>query len=202
MNDSELNRLLQSAAEPSRPAEYWEDFPNKVASRLAGAPASRPQRAPAEPRRVALGWFALGAGMATACLLLTFAFLSGRERLEFTPNDLTVMRKYLQEVEALFPNQVQAVVFEQQGPRLVLADRASVPDNVPVYVRICDGNGCRSFLTFSGQQIQLKGETVDVLVDARGHVLLVGSRLIWSSEDPKHQADSLRIVARALDSVS
>src|SRR5688572_22794402 len=138
MNDSELNRLLQSAAEPGRPAEYWEDFPDKVASRLAGAPASRPQRAPAEPRRVALGWFALGAGMATACLLFAFVFFSGRERGEFSAGDLAVMRKYLQEVETLFPNQVQAVVFEQEGPRLVLADRASVPANLPVYVRVCD----------------------------------------------------------------
>jgi len=202
MNDSELNRLLKSAAVPGRPAGYWEAFPDLVASRLAGLPASRPQRAPAEPRRVALGWFALGAGVATACLLLAFNFISDHEQGEFTAGDLAVMRKYLQEVETLFPNQVQAVVFEREGPRLVLADRASVPASLPVYVRVCDAKGCRSFLTFSGQQIRLDGEMIDVLVNARGHVLLVGSRLAWSSEDAKHKAGSLRIVARALDSVS
>ncbi len=204
MNNDELNRLLKSAVEPGRPAEYWEEFPKNVVSNLADRPPPVRAAMPTKSPRAALGWFTLGAGMATACLLLAFVFRAGRERgaEDFTASDIAVMRKYLQEVEALFPNQVQAVVFEQSGPRLVLADRAVVPASMPVYVRVCGANGCQSFLTFSGQQIRLNGETVDVLVDARGKVLLVGNRLSWTSGESKSRVGSLRIVARSLESAS
>lgn len=204
MNDGELDRLLKSATEPGRPAEYWKDFPGKVASRLAGRPRSQSAEGPAGSSKAAWGWFAFGAGMATACFVLVFAFQGSRERTggDFAAADLAVMRKYLQEVEALFPNQVQAVVFEKNGPRLVIADRAEVPTMMPVYVRVCTANGCQAFLTFSGQQIRLNGEMVDVLVNARGNVLLVGSKLSWTSGESNSRIGPMRIVARSLESAS
>ena len=204
MNNDDLDRLLKSAVEPGRPTEYWDVFPEKIVSNLDGRRSFVREEGYPKSTRAALTWFALGAGMATACLILAFVFQGGRRRgvESFTAADIAVMRKYLQEVEALFPNQVQAVVFEPGGPRLVLADRPVVPATMPVYVRVCGEHECQSFLTFSGQQIRLNGEVVDVLVDARGNVLLVGTRLSWTSGQSNSRVGSLRIVARSLESTS
>jgi hypothetical protein len=115
-----------------------------------------------------------------------------------TARELATARTYLRELEALFPNQVKAVEFDPTGPRLLLADRAVVPAAQPVLVRVCGRDGCRSFITFSGQQIRVDGDSLDVLVDARGHVLLVGAKLAWTSADASARAGEFRFAAHSL----
>ncbi len=204
MNDGELDQLLKSAAVPDRPTDYWENFPGRIVLSLTQPSRSQAVGASSRLRKAVVGWYWFAGGMATACLILAFVLTESRQQggADFTAADLATMRKYLQEVEALFPNQVQAVIFEQGSPRLVLADRASVATKLPVYVRVCGANGCQSFLTFSGQQIRLNGEAIDVLVDARGNVLLVGTKLSWTSGGRNPRAGSLSIVARSLESAS
>lgn len=199
MNNSELNRLLKSAPVPERPADYWQDFPRQVLAALPrGTGRSTASQVPSW-RRLALARFWLTASMVTVCLVIGFALSSWRQRSPgLTARDLATARTYLREMEALFPNQVRTVVFEQAGPRLLLAERADVPAAQPVFVRVCGPDGCRSFLTFSGQQIQLNGDWLDVLVDARGHVLLVGAKLAWTSGDANARAGDYRFAARSL----
>src|SRR5205807_3264137 len=106
--------------------------------------------------------------------------------------------KYIREIEALFPNQLQAIVLDQKGARLLLADHSNVPASPPLYLKICGPYGCQRFVTFSGQQIRINDDLCDVLIDRQGNVLLVGRELLWSSSEPAGKARPYRIEAKPL----
>jgi hypothetical protein len=142
----------------------------------------------------------LGLGLAAACVVVAFVFGFWRGRESAAPEDrLAHARKYLHEVEALFPNQVQAIVFDKEGTHLVLADRPDVPASPALYLKICAPSECRQFITFSGQQIKVNGEACDVLLSHGGEVLLVGRRMVWSSSDPLGKHSGYRIEAKTLE---
>ena len=177
MKNSELDKLLKSAPVPERPADYWQAFPRQVLAALPRGMRHSAQLEIPSWRRLTFARLSLAMSIVATCLVIGIALSSWRHRSPgLTAGDLATARTYLREMEALFPNQVKAVVFEPSGPRLELAERADVSAALPVFVRVCGPDGCRSFLTFSGQQIRLNGDWLDVLVDARGHVLLVGAR--------------------------
>jgi hypothetical protein len=53
-------------------------------------------------------------------------------------------------------------------------------------------------VTFSGQEIQLAGETVTVLADARGGIILTGNKFVWSNTDRTYVGNHLKIEAKNL----
>jgi hypothetical protein len=106
--------------------------------------------------------------------------------------------KLYREVEAMFPNQVRAIAVDQQGVRLDLADKPNVPASAPLLVNVCREQQCRAFITFSGQQIRVNGESWDVLANGEGGVFVVGKRSVWSSEEPTQRAGVYRIDAQPL----
>jgi hypothetical protein len=199
MNNSELDPLLRRAAVPERDADYWEDFPKSVTHRLANARSAGLSQAPGR-RFPRLAW---GLGFATACIVLGFAigFWRGRDTTG-ADKELAAMQKCFQEIALLFPNQVRAIVLDEHGLRLILADAAEVPSSAPVYVKICQPRGCLQFITFSGQQIQVNGDLCDVLTDAHGHILIAGQKLVWTSAQPAAVKTSYRIQARTLETRS
>ena len=68
----------------------------------------------------------------------------------------------------------------------------------PLWIKVCEGRQCRTIVTFSGQELQIAREKVEVLADAQGQIVLVGNRLFWSSAEPDRATGSLRIQARPL----
>src|SRR5204863_8410284 len=114
----------------------------------------------------------------------------------------TQAEQYYREIEALFPNQVSAIVFDQQGPRLVLSENANVPTSPALFLKICGTKGCQRFITFSGQQIRINGELCDVLLARNGAIIVSGQELFWSSESPAENKTALRIEAKPLGSTS
>jgi hypothetical protein len=205
MNDAELDRMLKSAPVPEPRAGFWEEFPGEV-SRAARARSTAPGRglAPSgsrprfvDGRRPGFG-LALGFGLAILCLLGAFwlGYWRGRDSGAGT-GQIVRMQKYLSEVSTLFPNRVRAIQFDGDGVHLLLAPEADVPDSPAVYVKICGPEGCRQFITFSGQQIRLNGEVCDVLVDHKGGVLLVGTKMAWSAGEAVRQGP-YRVEARLL----
>jgi hypothetical protein len=199
MNNAELDELLRAASVPERPADYWQDFPRQV---LAAPPRGTGRAALLDMpgwRRLTLARLSFAVSIVAICLVIGIALGSWRHRSPgLTASDLATARTYLREMEALFPNQVRAVLFEPSGPRLELAERAEVSAALPIFVRVWGPDGCRSFLTFSGQEIRLNGDAFDVLVDAQGHVLLVGAKLAWTSADASARAGDYRFAARSL----
>jgi hypothetical protein len=195
MKNPELDKLLRSATPPNRGEEYWEDFPGEVTARIKRGDAATAEVLPAPKHNFRL-LAGLGLGLATACIIAGFliGFWRGREA-GLDMRELALAKKYYQEVEALFPNQVQAIVFEQGGPRLILADKANVPRSTPFYLKICGPGGCHEVVTFSGQQIQVNGEKCDVLADGQGRILVVGKSRVWSETA---SPNPIRIEAKAI----
>jgi hypothetical protein len=183
VNNDELDRLLRHACPPKRDATYWLEFPAQVTREL--------RRNVVGPRAAVMGrtntlklW--AGLGFATACLIATFffGFWHGQRHLNHNVNAADA-KKYLHELQALFPNQVRAVIFDERGSHLVLSDKADVPPSDGIFVKLCDQQECQRILTFSGQQIQWRGEAFDVLADQKGGVILVGKHSVFSTERPR-----------------
>lgn len=202
MNNDELDKILKSTNPPERTNEYWSVFPKKVTAKLHWRDrlSFRPAPKPAHQFVSFLTW---GLGAATVCILAAFILkMQPRPQQQAVvpvkDSQLAMARKCYQEIESLFPNQVQAIVFDQQGPSLMLAARGDVPNAMPLYLKICGPKGCESFVTFSGQQIQFNGENCEVLADAKGQVMLVGAHQVWEGTD---SSSGIRIEAKPLDAI-
>ena len=197
MNDSDLAKKLKAAPVPTRDEDYWESFPRLVSAKLRTTPAERPI-----VERHWLPRLAWGGGIAFACLMIGFALGHWHgQKQKSDPYALLQNGKMLREVLTLFPNRVRAIVQDEHGVQLVLADQPDVPVSTPIYVRICDGKQCASLVTFSGQELEIAGQKVTVLVDAQGGVIVTGSQFAWSSERPAGASGSLKIEARSLNSI-
>src|SRR5207249_100511 len=98
-------------------------------------------------RAARLAW---AVGLASACIILGLLIASRKENVN-AATQLSSMQKYYREVAALFPNQIQAVVLDEHGPHLILAEAANVPNSTPIFLTICQARHCQKFITFSGQ---------------------------------------------------
>ncbi len=205
MNNSELNRLLKSASVPEPPQDYWEQFPGRVTDEVRRRRASKskgvPHSAPASWSAAVLCRFrwALGTAITAALVLAAALLIHSRGKPGVAGSDaFAEAQKCFREIEPLFPNQIKAIVFDQQGAELVLADDPTVPTSTPLYLKVCGPNGCRRFVTFSGQQIRVNGDLCDVLLDREGNILVVGRQFAWSSSNPAGKATPYQIEARPL----
>jgi hypothetical protein len=196
MNDPELDRILKAGVAPDRAPEFWEEFPRRVSGKIHWR-AQREATPGVAPRHRWSG-LAWGVSVATVCLLLGIAL--GNWRGAKPANALLQNEKLMREVLAMFPNQVRAIVQDENGLSLSLADEPNVPSSTPLWIKVCEGNYCRSIVTFSGQNLQIAGQRVEVLAEARGGVMLVGEHFFWSSRETILK-DHLRIDAQALGQV-
>ena len=205
MKNGQLEKCLKSAPVPERSLEYWEQFPTQVMSEIkrreGAAEHSSPAPVDAEVRwwPVFLSRLALSTGAALACVVLAFLLgvRQGRHSAG-SERQLAEAQKCYREIESLFPNQVEALVFDAQGMHLVLAEKDNVPASPPLYVTITGVKDVHRFVTFSGQRISVNGDSFEVLVDRQGDVLLVGQQSVWSSSEPGNKAGPYRIEARPL----
>ncbi len=178
MNNHELDQLLRSVTVPERPPEFWERLTQRVTAKLHWQP-----RINADFRRPAGRGLIWNWGVAVAAVLLCLGFLLGNWHGRKQTTALLQNEKLLREVLATFPNQVRAIVQDENGLHLSLADQPDVAQTQPLWIRVCEGKSCRSILTFSGQVLQIGGRTVEALADAEGGVLLVGENFVWSSRE-------------------
>lgn len=203
MKNWELDQLLKSAPVPARPEAYWDQSARRVMAKIdwletrTQAGADRPRSESLGPR-VWLRFATVGLVLAVVGLGFALGFRQGR-RLSISDAQLAAARKYFQEIETLFPNQVQAIVFDQRGPRLVLAEQPNVPASAPLYLRISGPKGWQNCVTFSGQQIRVNGEVCEVLLDGEGNTLLVGQHGVWTTDQAVARNARYRVAARPLE---
>jgi hypothetical protein len=195
MNKNELESILKRARLPAIAEESLEEFPRRVADGLKRHdPAPRPARN-FSPH---LAW---AFGLA-ACAVIAFAAGHWRGRMEagaIPATDSLASAKLIREMMAMFPNQIRAIVQDDGGEvKLVLSDTGDVPASPPLYVRITDGKHSSYFVTFSGQEIQVDGQAITVLSDARGGIILAGAQFVWSSAGRPSAAGHLKIEAKNL----
>jgi hypothetical protein len=195
MNDEQLDRLLRSTRPPTRPASYWDSFPETVQRRLARESRTR---ADASPQRShswrPLPWLALGAAAIAVGLLLLGRPARPPQPTEFTASELQSYGEIWRQVTALFPHQVSAVILGPDGPQVVLSDQPNLPVSPPLVLRRCAADGCRIALTFSGQSVHLGNRQLEVLTDSRGGVIVTDEDAVW----PTTQG-SLHLSARLLE---
>jgi hypothetical protein len=196
MKNSELDALLKKARPPERSEEFFETFPQQVVRQLK---RTGRHRLPVEPRGFPrLAWTLT----AVVCVLIAFAIGHWRGRMEtemITSNDILRSPEFVEATLAMFPNQVCAIVRDQHGLNLILSNHGDVPVSPPIYVRVCDGKNCSSCVTFSGQEVQIAGQKLTVLSDARGGIILAGNHFLWSSDEQVAGDKGLKIEARNLD---
>lgn len=194
MNDAELEKLLKAAPVPEQTPEFWERLPERINARLHWQQQrSENVNLPSRPRgRVVWGW-----GFTGAAVLVLVGFLLGNWHSNKQAMALLQNEKLLREVLTTFPNQVQAIIQDDNGLHLSLAEEANVPQSQPLWLKVCEGKVCRSIITFSGQVVQIADKPVEVLADARGGVMLVGEHFFWSSWEGGAK-DLLQIKAQAL----
>jgi hypothetical protein len=174
MKDPQLDALLRSVPEPDRPDEYWRDFPAETLRRRGHRNHVAPRRKSLVPQL--LRWSPLAAVLVAAWA----GWLRHPVRTpEIADPELQEIREVWQELSILFPHQLRAVVLEPEGPRILLAETPDLPDSAPLLVRSCNTGTCRVAVTFSGQRIELGGETLDVLSTADGRILVAGSEALW-----------------------
>ena len=186
MND-DLNKLLKSARVPERSPGYWEYFPKRITAKLNDQ--SQAATAPAGSWRWAVGWVA--AGLVLGLSLALFV-------LHQRPTGQQDYAKLYREISTMFPNQVRAIVADEKGVRVVLADVADVPTSSPLLVNVCTAKRCSHVITFSGQQIPVGNGEADVLTDGRGNIIVAGQRFVWNSADNRHAANGYQIEAQRL----
>jgi hypothetical protein len=198
MNDAELNRILKSATPPERSTDYWEEFPDQVRRRLNRPPV--PRRHPSRwlPR---LAW---AGGLALVCVLAGFILghRIGQSETASGNGLLLQSEKLISEVMSMFPNRVRAIVKDESGMRIVLSDNADVTPSTPLWISVRQDRRTTTLVTFSGQEVQVAGQTLTVLAGAANEVILVGDRLAWSSDGVAGGTQDLKIQARILQMAS
>lgn len=195
MNKFDLNAVLKAAKIPKGSEEYWDDILCEVLAQLR-----RPMRASSRNQARWLPRLAWGFAVTAACLVAILAV--GHWRGGTASKDALQSAKLIRETLAMFPNRVRAIVQDERGLNLVLSEHEDVPASTPIYVRICDGQQCSSFVTFSGQEVQAGGQKVTVLADARGGIILTGNKFVWSNTERNRAGDHLKIEAKNLGPVA
>jgi hypothetical protein len=198
MNKRELDSILKRAQPPEISAESLEEFPRRV---IAGLKSDIPPRTAGPSQFPFLAW----AGGLAACLLMALAigyFHARAESERISSGDILASAKLIREMLAMFPNRVRAIVEDAQGVNLVLSDDNNVPASTPLYVRISEGSNYSSFVTFSGEEIQLAGQRVMALADARGGIIVMGGKFVWSSAEGISAGNHLIIQAKTLGSAA
>jgi len=194
MTDPELDKILRSAKDPALEPGYLEDFPRQVWAGL--------KRKADRPGRPVAGFFPGWAwGLALALCILTAipVWLSVERKKNDSPVEVLADAKLIRETMAMFPNQLRAIVRDQNGIKLDLTDRPDVPVSPPLLVRVCDGNACASFITFSGQEIQLGDKKYTVLSGDDGGIILETENFVWSSKTGGWGDKRMKISARVLN---
>lgn len=179
MNDEDLKNLLLKAKVAAPTPEQTEE----LVVRVRGA-VRREREARVVPERSGqlFFWRWLAGGLAVLVGVLLVARRGPADPV-LTEKHVADMRRYLGEIQTLFPNRLDAVVFEAGGPRIVLSDRPVPSGGEPLMIRICAGKGCREIVTFSGKRIEIDGRSFEVLSDSGGGVIVAGDQGVWTSAE-------------------
>ena len=140
---------------------------------------------------------------------VALVFLAGFMPLLFLPHraapeNLTDDRQVLQQMEKLFPHEVDAVVEEKGKVGLSIAQSPVLGSNQPVLVVFRQGRETIRVLSFSGHRLCVTlGKTpscFEVLATPAGGVILEGGDKAWlASDNPVVNGYSVR--ARTLDAL-
>ncbi len=187
MNDDELQRQLRGFHVPESSASARERARHRALLAL-GVDAAAPDSARNRP---VWAWGALG-----AIVVVLLAVWIGAAH-HTAPEDLAGDRKILQQMQLLFPGQVDAVVQENGKTSLSVAQSTVVGSDQPVVILFKQGTQTIRVLSYSGHSVCLalggQESCFEILATAAGGVLLEGRNHVWNAADhPKIAGYSVR----------
>ncbi len=179
MNNDELDQRLRSASPPERSEAYWREFPESVERRIL----AEKQRAEAAVRpgfHPSLKWI-WRLALPGAAVVIALLLMPGQQPKTPIHEQLSSLRAGYEQVAALFPGQLETVVFGGDEPYLQLSDLPDVPSSPPLFVRICPPSGkCVTAVSFSGQKVRVSGREFEVLANGVGEIFLLAKEGVWS----------------------
>ena len=204
MRNDQLDELLKTVKVPTESPDFCGNLPRDVFCELKRGPqrpqngVSKVRETPSHPRLALATW------CTAVALILLLGFWSQRPRnkVGITDQQLSEARKYYNELAALFPSQLRAVVLGRTPPTLSLAEKPDVPQGEPVLVQMASPNSRASVVVLNGQEFSFEGKRYEVLLDYQGDVLVVGPDCAWSSREAGAGPGRLQIAARSLDAAS
>lgn len=197
MNDDLLKKRLAELPVPPSDETARECALHR--SLVALANAANSGEISGDKSRPAFRRWALAAGALGAVVLALWA--GGRP----APENALAWQRTLEQMEELFPGQVNAVVERDGKFEVELADQNAGGTGQPILVEFVQGSRVLRVLSYSGRKVcvELGGRTAcfEPLVTADGGVILSGENFLWSSEHPMPQA-GYRVEARFLHPAS
>jgi len=93
----------------------------------------------------------------------------------------------LREVSAVFPGQIRAIHRDETGLHLTLSETPNVDSTMAIVIDIGDNGESREIITFSGQTIEIMGQSVTIHADPERGILLNGQGIEWwNSQHASH----------------
>ena len=198
MTDEELKKRLRSAQVLPPTSQATDDMVFRVRSAITRRSAADPQGDVARASGQVVFWRWVAGGIAIVTMALLVLRREGPAPV-LTDRHLGEMRRYLGELQTLFPNRLDAVIFETGGPRLVLSESPAPSGGGALVLRLCAEGRCREVVTFSGRRIEIDGRKFEVLSRIGGGVIVMGDKGVWTSENPGQDGGlPFRIQARQL----
>jgi hypothetical protein len=200
MNNVDLDRLLKGANVPQPRPGFWDELPRNVQAVIdrGAKPMLREETVAPGILELLFRRAAVPVALVAICVAIGFLRPANSHWPAIHADELREARACWREAAELFPNQLELIVFDQKGSRVIVAERPNQPSSPPLYVKFCDVKGCKRFITFSGQQIEVNGEHFEVLADRQGEVLLVGDAKVFKGSKKASAFGAYSVVALSL----
>lgn len=199
MNDRELDRLLKSIRVPSRPDDYWNTFPEKVADRMKTAGTPHATRTGRKQTHALERWI-LGFSTPVAAAIVFMLFLASHRETERRENQLELLRESYRQILSLFPQQLDAIVFAENDAEVLISEAPAPSRSEPVYVRFCPPAGrCVTAVSFSGTLLKIFGREFEILENGAGEIFVVAKEGVWGPGQAPASGDHWRIEGGRLE---
>lgn len=196
MKDDAITARLRewTVSPPSESARERARFRALAALRAAPDPAAPSSSGAAFPWK----WIA-APGLAGLVGFLTIWIVAKPSQ----PDDTQIASRILDQVERLFPGQVNAVIQRGGTVDVDLADTVVGRGELPVVIEFVRGDSVLRILSYSGRRVcvDLDGKQAcfEALVTAEGKVILSGEDFLWMPAEPRPHA-GYRVEARTISS--
>ena len=197
MNDKDLKRRL--AGLPVPPAS--ETACERALHRSLIALRQGPDTSSSRPRVPFVRRLAGALALPAILLVIGLVFF----RLVPAREGVASWQRTLQEMEALFPGQINAVIERDGDYDVELASRSVGSDEQPLIVEFSQGDRVLRVLSYSGRRVSvdLGGQVTsfEPLVTVEGDVSLTGDDFLWTEDHPASPA-GYKVTARFLPCAS